>query len=82
MISIDPEEEVTNDLPTLPEWIQDNTHVTIHHEGRERKGALMMTDHGWKFQQRTTSGRTTFILDLTDLPITWQDRMTDGSIEL
>jgi hypothetical protein len=77
MIFIDPVKGVTNDLPTLPEWIQqDNTHITIHHKGRERKGALVKTDNGWKLEQRTTSGSTTCTLDLTDLPITWQDPTT------
>jgi hypothetical protein len=45
MMSIDPDEEITNSLPMLPEWIHHDTHVTIH-AGHERKGNLVNTDKG------------------------------------
>jgi hypothetical protein len=43
---------------------------------------LQSTDKGWTFTQRTASGRTTYTLDLADLPVTWEDRITEGSLEL
>jgi hypothetical protein len=51
MISIEPESEPTSTPPRVPEWIQENTHVTIHHDGRKRRGMLQSTDKGWIFVQ-------------------------------
>jgi hypothetical protein len=68
MASMDPDTPVTAGPPTVPEWIKEDTHVT--------------TDQGWTFAQRTSSGRTTYTLDLSDLPVTWEDRITEGSLEL
>jgi hypothetical protein len=79
---LEPDEPVTNALPTVPEWIEDNTRITLYHEGRKRRGFLATTDRGWKFIQRTASGRTTFQLELYDLPVTWESRLTEGIIEL
>jgi hypothetical protein len=82
MISVEPNSPVSSGPPKTPEWIQDSTHVTIHHEGRMRRGMLQSTDQGWTFIQRTTSGRTTFTLDMADLPVSWEERLTEGSLEL
>jgi hypothetical protein len=82
MISVEPNSPITASPPRMPEWIQDNTHVTIHHEGRQRRGMLQSTDQGWTFTQRTGSGRTTFTLDMADLPVSWEERLTEGSLEL
>jgi hypothetical protein len=82
MIAIDQEAPVTSGPPRVPEWIQDHTHVTIHHKGRQRRGMLQSTDQGWTFIQRTTSGRVTYTLDMADLPVSLEERLTEGSLEL
>jgi hypothetical protein len=33
--------------PKVPDWIQENTHVTVHHEGKQLRGLLQSTDRGW-----------------------------------
>jgi hypothetical protein len=40
MISVEPDSPVSTAPPKMPDWIQDNTHVTIHHDGRQRRGML------------------------------------------
>jgi hypothetical protein len=83
MISMEPGSPVSTAPPKIPEWIEDNTHITIHHDGREHRGMLQSTDQeGWTFIQRTASGRTTFTLDMADLPVSWEERITEGSLEL
>jgi hypothetical protein len=82
MIAVDPEAPVTSGPPRVPKWIQDHTHVTIHHEGRQCRGMLQSTHQGWTFIQHTTSGRVTFTLDMADLPVSWEERMTEGSLQL
>jgi hypothetical protein len=81
MVSVDPSEPTTA-MPSVPGWIKENTHVTMHHEGRVRRGMLHSTDRGWTFVPRTARGRTTFTLDLADLPVSWEERITEGSLEL
>jgi hypothetical protein len=79
----DPENATTNHLlPTMPEWIKADTHVTLLTDGSRRRGTINNTNAGWQFQQRTASGRTTFKYDLADLPVTWHDRLTEGTLEL
>jgi hypothetical protein len=76
-------DSTTNDaLPSLPDWIKDNSKVTLLLDGRRLRGALVSTDSGWTFQQRTASGRVTYELDLADLPVTWKDRLAEGTFEL
>jgi hypothetical protein len=85
MISVEPDSPVSSVPPTMPEsWIQDHTHITIHHDGRQRQGMLQSTDQGWTFTQCMASGRTTFtLLDMADLPVScWEERITEGSLEL
>jgi hypothetical protein len=82
MVSIEPSSNPTAALPRVLDWIQENTYVMIHHDGRKRRGMLQSTDNGWNFVQTTTSGRTTFTLDLADLPVSWEERLTEGSLEL
>jgi hypothetical protein len=80
---VEPEDATTNlILPTMPDWIKDDTHVTLLADGTRRRGTIQNSDSGWQFQQVTSSGRTTFRYDLADLPVTWQDRLTEGSLEL
>jgi hypothetical protein len=43
MIAVDPEAPVTSGPPRVPKWIQDHTHVTIHHKGRQCRGMLQST---------------------------------------
>jgi hypothetical protein len=66
----------------MPDWIQEDTHVTIRQDGSKRRGTLSSSDDGWLFQQRTASGRVTFQLDLAGLPVTWKERITEGTLEL
>jgi hypothetical protein len=82
MISVEPNASISASPPRMPEWIQENTHVTVHHNGRQRRGMLQSTNQGWTFVQRTGSGRTTFTLDMADLPVSWEERITEGSLEL
>jgi hypothetical protein len=82
MLSIDPDSPITAAPPRMPEWLQENAYVTILTDGARRRGTLQSTDQGWTFTQRTASGRTTYTLDLADLPVTWEDRITEGSLEL
>jgi hypothetical protein len=76
MLSIDPNSPITAAPPRMPEWLQENTHVTILTDGSKRRGMLQSTDKGWTFTQWTASGRTTYTLDLVDLPVTWEDKIT------
>jgi hypothetical protein len=82
MVSMDPGTPVTAGPPTVPEWIKDDSHVTIYHDGSTRRGTLQSTNQGWTFAQRISSGRITYTLDLSDLPDTWEDRLTEGLLEL
>jgi hypothetical protein len=82
MLLIDPDSPIMPAPPRMPEWLQENTHVTILIDGSRRRGTLQSTDKGWTFTQRTASDRTTYSLDLVDLPVTWEDRITEGSLEL
>jgi hypothetical protein len=82
MISVDPDAPVNHQPPQVPSWIQNNTHVTMYLDGRRLRGFLSSTDKGWQFIQRTASGRSTFHLDLLDLPVSWEDQLTEGSLEL
>jgi hypothetical protein len=75
-------EETDDTMPSMPEWIKENTHATIQMDGRCLPGTLCATDKGWTFQQRTASGRVTYRLDLADLPVTWKERPTKGTLEL
>jgi hypothetical protein len=68
--------------PTMPDWIKDGTHITLMQGDRRRRGFLSPSDSGWSFTQHTGSGRITHTTDLADLPITWQERLTEGSVEL
>jgi hypothetical protein len=69
-------------LPSMPDWIRADTHVTLLTNGRRRRGTINNTDVGWQFQQRTLSGRTTFTYDLSDLPVTWHDCLSEGTLKL
>jgi hypothetical protein len=40
MLSIDPDTPATAAPPRMPEWIQENTHVTITNDGQKRRGTL------------------------------------------
>jgi hypothetical protein len=82
MLSIDPDSPITAAPPRMPEWLQENTYVTILTDGARQRGTLQSTDQGWTFTQGTASGRTTYTLDLADLPVMWEDRITEGSLEL
>jgi hypothetical protein len=82
LIPEDSAENSHQDFPVLPTWIEDNTHVTLLQDGSRRRGTLSSTDAGWIFQQRTASGRITYQLDLADLPVTWKDRMSEGTFQL
>jgi hypothetical protein len=82
MISVEPNAPISASPPRMPEWIQANTYVTVHHDGRQQRGMLQSTDQGWTFVQRTGSGRTTFTLAMADLPVSWEERITEGSLEV
>jgi hypothetical protein len=82
MISVEPNAPISASPPRMPEWIQESTHVTVHHDGRQRRGMLQSTGQGWTFVQRTGSGRTTSTLDMADPPVSWEERLTEGSLEL
>jgi hypothetical protein len=81
MVPADSDETLTDSAPDVPTWITEGTQVTINHDGRHRRGALSSTDAGWIFQQRTARGRITYTLDLADLPITWKERISEGTLE-
>jgi hypothetical protein len=51
MLSIDPDSPITAAPPRMPEWLQENTHVTILIDGSRRRGTLQSTDKGWTFTQ-------------------------------
>lgn len=82
LVEADSAEEPHDAMPRMPEWIQENTHVTLKLDGSSRRGTLCSTNEGWIFQQRTASGRVTYKLDLADLPVTWRERITEGTLEL
>jgi hypothetical protein len=54
--------EVEPLLPTLPEWMQDDTHVTLNVDGRRLRGVLTSGDLGWMFVQRTASESHTLLI--------------------
>jgi hypothetical protein len=75
--------ESTNDtFPALPDWIADNTQVTLFQDGCCRRRTICSTNNGWVFEQRTARGRVTFRLDLANLPVTWKDQLSVGTFEL
>jgi hypothetical protein len=82
MVQADYDETADDSMPTMPKWIKENTYVSIRLDGSHRRGTLVSTDTRWMFQQRTASGRVTYTLDLADLPVTWKDRLTEGTLEL
>jgi hypothetical protein len=82
LVAADSDSSTNDTVPSLPEWIQDDSKVTLLLDGSRRRGALVSTDSGWTFQQRTASGQITFELNLADLPVTWKDRLAEGTFEL
>jgi hypothetical protein len=82
LVEADTHESSDETLPALPEWIKDDTHVTLLQDGHRRRGTITSTDRGWIFQQRTASGRITYQSDMADLPVTWKERLSEGTFEL
>jgi hypothetical protein len=82
LIEADTSETTNNTLPSLPDWIKDNTHVTLHQDGRRMRGILSSTYAGWVFLQHTASGQLTYQTDLAGLPVTWKERLAEGTFKL
>jgi hypothetical protein len=76
----DTDEQTNDTFPSLLSWIKENTHVTLYQDGSRRHGTISSTDSGWIFQQQTARGRITYQLDLADLPVTWKDRLAEGTL--
>jgi hypothetical protein len=68
-VAADTNEQTNDNFPSLPSWIEENTHVTLYQDGSRRRGTIFSTDSSWIFQQRMASGRITYQLDLADLPV-------------
>jgi hypothetical protein len=51
LISADSVDQTNATFPSLPSWIEENTHVTLYQDGSLRGGTISSTDSGWIFQQ-------------------------------
>ena len=83
MFPMDRNLDSSSEMPSLPRWMTQGSHLTIESDGALRKGCLGLTDSGtWEFFQRDGTGQLFYRVDLGDLPYTWRSRLLDGSLRL
>ena len=71
MFPMDRNLDSSSEMPSLPRWMTQGSHITIESDGALCKGCLGLTDSGtWEFFQRDGTGQLFYRVDLGDLPYT------------
>jgi hypothetical protein len=83
MFPLDQAMDTLSDLPILPQWMKQDSQLTLESDGATRRGFLSLTNHcTWEFVQQNGHGGMTYFVNLADIPLTWQSQLLDGTLQL
>jgi hypothetical protein len=73
--------QLTTHYQCLPPWISLDQKVTLEIDGQMVRGYLVFDGHHrWCFEQRARNGKVITFSSLSDLPLTWSERVNEGTL--